>query len=46
MALFDLANLSVNCGFDEAADRRLLDAYDGDVSRPAARPAQPDEGDQ
>jgi thiamine kinase-like enzyme len=31
-ALFDLANLSVNCAFDEAADIRLLDAYDGDVS--------------
>jgi thiamine kinase-like enzyme len=31
--LFDLANLSVNCAFDEAADMRLLDAYDGDVSR-------------
>jgi thiamine kinase-like enzyme len=33
-ALFDLANLSVNCALDEAADVRLLDAYDGDVSRP------------
>jgi thiamine kinase-like enzyme len=31
-ALFDLANLSVNCAFDEAADVRLLDAYDGDIS--------------
>jgi thiamine kinase-like enzyme len=31
-ALFDLANLSVNCGFDDAADHRLLTAYDGDVS--------------
>jgi hypothetical protein len=31
-ALFDLANLSVNCAFDAAADVRLLDAYDGDVS--------------
>jgi len=31
-ALFDLANLSVNCDFDEAADHRLLMAYDGDVS--------------
>ena len=31
-ALFDLANLSVNCDFDEAADHRLLVAYDGDVS--------------
>jgi thiamine kinase-like enzyme len=31
-AVFDLANLSVNCEFDEAADRRLLTAYDGDVS--------------
>ena len=33
-ALFDLANLSVNCGFDETADRRLLAAYDGDPSDP------------
>ena len=31
-AVFDLANLSVNCDFDEAADHRLLTAYDGDVS--------------
>ena len=31
-AMFDLANLSVNCDFDEAADRRLLEAYDGGVS--------------
>jgi thiamine kinase-like enzyme len=31
-AVFDLANLSVNCGFDDAADYRLLAAYDGDVS--------------
>jgi thiamine kinase-like enzyme len=31
-AVFDLANLSVNCDFDAAADRRLLEAYDGDVS--------------
>jgi thiamine kinase-like enzyme len=31
-AVFDLANLSVNCDFDEAADHRLLMAYDGDVS--------------
>ena len=31
-ALFDLANLSVNCAFDEAADLRLLTAYVGDVS--------------
>ncbi len=31
-AVFDLANLSVNCAFDEAADHRLLAAYDGDVS--------------
>jgi thiamine kinase-like enzyme len=31
-AVFDLANLSVNCGFDDAADHRLLMAYDGDVS--------------
>ena len=30
--LFDLANLSVNCAFDEAADHRLLTAYDGDAS--------------
>ena len=33
-AVFDLANLSVNCDFDEAADHRLLAAYDGDVSAP------------
>ena len=33
-ALFDLANLSVNCGFDDAADERLLAAYDGDASDP------------
>ena len=32
VALFDLANLSVNCAFDEATDRRLLSAYDGDAS--------------
>ena len=31
-AVFDLANLSVNCAFDDAADDRLLTAYDGDVS--------------
>jgi thiamine kinase-like enzyme len=31
-ALFDLANLSVNCALDEAADERLLLAYDGDAS--------------
>ena len=31
-AVFDLANLSVNCDFDDAADHRLLTAYDGDVS--------------
>ncbi len=31
-AVFDLANLSVNCDFDAAADHRLLAAYDGDVS--------------
>jgi thiamine kinase-like enzyme len=31
-AVFDLANLSVNCDFDAAAERRLLEAYDGDVS--------------
>lgn len=31
-AVFDLANLSVNCDFDDAADHRLLMAYDGDVS--------------
>lgn len=31
-ALFDLANLSVNCSFDDAADHRLLEAYDSDVS--------------
>ena len=31
-AVFDLANLSVNCDFDEAADHRLLMAYDGDTS--------------
>jgi thiamine kinase-like enzyme len=31
-ALFDLANLSVNCDLGEAADHRLLTAYDGDVS--------------
>ncbi len=34
VALFDLANLSVNCAFDEAVDRRLLLAYDGDDSDP------------
>ena len=31
-AVFDLANLSVNCDFDDEADHRLLTAYDGDVS--------------
>ena len=31
-AVFDLANLSVNCDFDDEADHRLLAAYDGDVS--------------
>ena len=31
-AVFDLANLSVNCEFDDEADHRLLAAYDGDVS--------------
>jgi thiamine kinase-like enzyme len=30
--VFDLANLSVNCDFDAAADLRMLEAYDGDVS--------------
>jgi thiamine kinase-like enzyme len=28
---FDLANLSVNCGLDTAADERLLEAYEGRV---------------
>ena len=27
--LFDLANLSINCALDDAADRRLFDAYFG-----------------
>ncbi len=31
-AFFDLANLSVNCGFDGETDDRLLDAYFGEVS--------------
>jgi len=30
---FDLANLSVNCGFDQAADERLLHLYFGAVNR-------------
>jgi aminoglycoside phosphotransferase (APT) family kinase protein len=29
---FDLANLSVNCGLDAAADERLLTLYDGEVT--------------
>lgn len=29
---FDLANLAVNCAFDEATDERLLAAYDGPVN--------------
>ena len=45
-ALFDLANLSVNCGFDEAADERLLRRYDGDVSAPRLAPPAADEGDE
>lgn len=32
---FDLANLSVNCGLDEAADERLLESYFGRVSASA-----------
>ena len=31
-AAFDLANLSVNCGFDERTDERLLAAYGGAVT--------------
>ena len=37
--LFDLANLSVNNDFDEAADERLLAAYDGTPPSPSRRAA-------
>jgi thiamine kinase-like enzyme len=36
---FDLGNLSVNNGFDEAADERLLTAYDGAAPSDGARAA-------
>ena len=31
-AFFDLANLSVHAGFDDASDERMLDAYFGEVT--------------
>jgi thiamine kinase-like enzyme len=37
--LFDLGNLSVNNGFDESADRRLLSAYLGHDPDPSERAA-------
>ena len=35
---FDLANLSINCGLDAAADERLLARYFGRVHRPSRAP--------
>jgi thiamine kinase-like enzyme len=39
---FDLGNLSINNGFDEASDERLLRAYHGEALGPQPRGAQAD----